>query len=155
MPSNTSHRIAIIGLLLTFLCGCTKTAGVASQPETNELHSVHSVCAVLEPDAHFSGPHITVRGQFVGLAHSAELKDSVCDHKTLSLAYVEGGPRFSFCESERLSREFGCPGGRNGPIVTVRGVLSRGRGSNPETGIFAIEEIVAYESTRTGKTVSP
>ena len=150
----TSH-IAIIGLLLSLLCGCTKIASVASQPETNELNSVQSVCTVLEPDAHFSGPHITVRGQFVGLAHSSELKDSGCDDKTLMLAYVVGGPRFSFCESEHLMQEFGCPGGMNGPIVTVRGVLSLGRGSNPETGIFAIEEIVAYESTRTGKAVSP
>ena len=149
-----SH-MAIIGLLLSFLCGCAKTAGVASQAETNELHSVQSICTVLEPDAHFPDPHITVRGQFVGLAHSSVLKDAACDDKTLLLAYVVGGPHFSFCESEQLTREFGCPGGLNGPIVTVRGVLSLGRGSNPETGIFAIEEIVAYESTRTGKTVPP
>jgi len=150
----TSH-IAIISLLMAFLCGCAKTAGEAPQAETHELHSVQSVCTALKPDAHFPDPHITVRGQYVGLAHSSHLKDPACDDKTMLLAYVVGGPRFSFCESEQLSREFGCPGGRNGPIVTVRGVLSLGRGSNPEAGIFAIEEIVAYESTRTGKTLSP
>ena len=150
----TSHN-AIIGLLLSFLCGCAKTAGVASQAENNELRSVQSVCTALGPDAHFPDPHITVRGLFVGLEHSSMLKDSACDDKTLLLAYVVGGPRFSFCESEHLMQEFGCPGGMNGPIVTVRGVLSPGRGSIPETGIFAIEEIVAYESTRTGKIVSP
>lgn len=150
----TSH-VAIIGLLLGFLCGCAKTAGVASQAETNELHSVQSVCTALEPGAQFPDPHITVRGQYVGLAHHSELKDSACEGKTLLMKYVVGGPHFSFCESEQITREFGCPGGMNGPIVTVRGVLSLGSGSNPETGIFAIEEIVAYESTRTGKTVSP
>lgn len=150
----TSH-VAIIGLLLSFLCGCAKTADVTSRAQTNDLHSVLSVCTVLEPDAHFPGPHIIVRGQFVGLAHSSVLKDSACDDKTLLLAHVVGGPHFSFCESEPLTREFGCPGGLNGPIMTVRGVLSLGRGSNPKTGIFAIEEIVAYESTRTGKAVSP
>ena len=148
-------RIVIIGLLFSLLCGCAKTAGVASQAETNESHSVQSVCTVLEPDAHFPSPHITVRGQFVVLAHSTELKDSACDDKTLLLRHVVGGPGFLFCESKHLTQEFGCPAEMNGPIVTVRGVLSLGRGSNPETGIFAIEEIVAYESTRTGKIVSP
>lgn len=155
MLAAWTANLAIVGLLLSFLCGCTTTAGVASQPATNELHSVLSVCSVLEPGAHFSAPHITVRGQFVGLAHSSRLTDPACDDKALTLAYVAGGPHFSFCESEQLTREFGCPGGMNEPIVTVRGVLTLGRGSKPDAGVFAIEEIVAYESARTGKTVSP
>ena len=154
-PDAMTSRIAILGLVLSFLCGCARTTGAAAQAEASELHSVHSVCTALEPGAHFPDPHITVRGQFVILAHSSELKDSACGDKTLLLRHVVGGPHFLFCESEHLTQEFGCPGGMNGPIVTIRGVLSLGRGANPETGIFAIEEILAYESTRSGKTVSP
>jgi hypothetical protein len=97
-----------------------------SQTETAELHPVQSVCAVLKPDVHFSDPHITVRGQLVVLSHSAVLTDPTCDDKRLSVEYVAGGPHFLFCESERLSEEFGCPGGRNGPIVTVRAYCRAG-----------------------------
>ena len=130
----TSH-IATIGLLLSSLCGCAKTADVASQAETNELHSVQSVCTALEPDAHFPGPHITVRGQFVGLAHSSVLKDSACDDKTLSLRYVVGGPHFSFCESEQLTREFGCPCGRVKDKVPSLYVGARGAQFNRELAL--------------------
>jgi hypothetical protein len=148
-------RISLLGLLATLLCGCGRTDVIASQSETVALHPVHTVCSILEPGAHFSDPHITVRGRLLGGMHEILLKDSTCNNKALLLRYIAGGPHFLFCESERLTREFGCPGGVNGPIVTVRGVLSAGRGSNPETGIFAIEEVLAYESTRTGKAVSP
>jgi hypothetical protein len=149
-------RIAIFGLLLSLLCGCARNGRMESQTGTAELHPVQSVCAVLKPDAHFSDPHITVRGQLGVLSHSAVLTDSTCDDKRLLVEYVAGGPHFLFCESERLSEEFGCPGGRNGPIVTVRGVLSsRSPSADPSMWIFAIEEIVAYESTRTGKSVTP
>jgi len=148
-------RIAIHGLLVALLCGCAKTAVVTSHSEAAEPRPVHTVCSILEPEAHFSDPHITVRGQFVQLAHSALLMDPACDRKALHLSYVSGGPHFLFCESEQLTRELGCPGGVNDPIVTVRGVLLPGRGSSPETGFLAIEEIVAYESTRTGRAVSP
>jgi hypothetical protein len=150
----TTH-IGFPGLLAALLCGCARTTGVASQSETAEPPPVQTVCSILEPGAHFSDPHITVRGQFVGLVEGSLLKDSTCDSKTLLLSYVSGGPRFLFCESEQLTREFGCPGGQNGPIVTIRGVMSPGRGPTPETGVFAIEEIIAYESTRTGKAVLP
>jgi hypothetical protein len=149
-------HIAIFGLLLSLLCGCVEHGGIESQTETAELHPVQSVCAVLKPDAHFSDPHVTVRGQLVLLSHSAVLTDTACDDKRLAVEYVAGGPHFLFCESERLSHEFGCPAGRNGPLVTVRGVMSsRAPSADRNMWILAIEEIVAYESTRTGKRVTP
>src|SRR5688572_30771842 len=95
-------RNAILGLVFSFLCGCAKTTVMASQVESNELHPVHSVCTALQPGAHFPDPHVTVRGQYVVLAHSSELKDPACD-KTLLLRYVVGGPHFLFCESEHLT----------------------------------------------------
>ena len=148
----TTH-IAFLSVLVTLLCGCARTDVVESQSGAVAPHPIYTVCSILEPGAHFSDPHITVRGRLVGTMHETLLKDSACDSKTLLLRNIAGGPHFLFCESERLTQEFGCPGGMNGPIVTVRGVLSRG--SIPETGVFAFEEIMAYESARTGKTVSP
>ena len=128
---------------------------MASQTGTVAPDPVHTVCSVLEPDAHFADPHITVRGQFVAGMHEVFLKDSTCDSKTLFLHHIAGGPPFLFCESERLTQEFGCPGGMNGPLVTVKGVLELGKWSSSSTGVFVVEEIVAYESTRTGKRVVP
>jgi hypothetical protein len=99
------------------------------------------------------GSRVIVKGQYVLHEHGAMLQDPSCRDKVLFLRYLDGGPYFQFCESDRLSREFGCPGGMNGPIVTVSGVVSRRHDS--KNGLLTVEKILAYVSTRTGERVEP
>jgi hypothetical protein len=125
-----------------------------SNDSTLDTSRDQSVCSVLSSESpHAEGSRVIVKGQYVQHAHGAMLLDSGCKDEVLFLTYLDGGPYFQFCESDRLSREFGCPGGMNGPIVTVSGALSRR--SDSKNGSLMVEKILAYESTRTGERVEP
>ena len=147
------QHAAIFGLLLTTLLSCAMTTPRAAEklagPQTTQ-----SVCSILSSDSPLvEGSRVLVKGQYVAHAHGAMLQDSSCSGKVLFLRYLDGGPYFQFCESDRLSREFGCPGGMNGPIVTVSGIL--GRRHDSKDGLLTIERILEYVSSRTGESVEP
>jgi len=148
-----SHT-AIFGLLLASVLGCAMTAPGAAEAEPLVAQGDQSVCSIFSlKSPNVEGSRVIVRGQYVQHAHGAMLQDPSCRDKVLILRYLDGGPRFQFCESDRLSREFGCPAAMNGPIVTVSGVLSRRHDSR--SGLLTVEKILAYESTRTGERVEP
>jgi hypothetical protein len=139
---------------MTSALGCAMTAPGSADAELPSAKAIQDICSVLSSEsAQGQGSRVTVRGQFVVHEHGAMLQDSSCRDRVLFLRYLDGGPYFQFCESDRLSREFGCPGGMNGPIVTVSGVLNRRHGS--KNGLLTVEKILAYVSTRTGERVEP
>ena len=145
---------AIPVLLLTVSLCCALTIPCAAETKPPGPQATQSVCSVLSSDSPLiEGSRVLVKGQYVVHAHGAMLQDSRCRGKVLFLRYLDGGPYFQFCESDRLSREFGCPGGKNAPIVTVSGVL--GRRDDSKNGLFTIERIVEYVSSRTGEPVEP
>lgn len=145
---------AIFGLLLTSSLSCAMTIPCAAETKPAGSQAAQSVCSVLSSDSPLvEGSRVLVKGQYVVHAHGAMLQDSSCRGKVLFLRYLDGGPYFKFCESDRLSREFGCPGGMNGPIVTVSGIL--GRRDDSKNGLFTIERILEYVSSRTGEPVEP
>jgi hypothetical protein len=149
-----SKHAAIFALLPISLLGCAVTMPDAEQVNPPGAQTAQSVCSILSSESpHVEGSRVLVKGQYVGHAHGAMLQDSSCRGKVLFLRYLDGGPHFQFCASDRLSREFGCPGGMNGPIVTVRGVL--GLRHDSKDGLLTIEKIVEYVSSRTGEPVEP
>ncbi len=145
---------AIFGFLLTLPFGCAKISGAVSH--IGATRTDLSICSVLQPDAHFDDPHVTVRAEYYEVEYGVILYDSNCRDKTLYLEPVRGAPWFLFSKSDRLTQEFGYPPGLNEPIVTVRGVLLRpDRNMAEGVGTLVVEEVLAYESTRTGKRVEP
>jgi hypothetical protein len=152
--SNAGVRAAIFGLLLTTLLGFVVAIRCAAETNSAGSQTTQSICSILSSDSPLvEGSRVLVKGQYVAHAHGAMLQDSSCRGKVLFLRYLDGGPYFQFCESDRLSREFGCPGGKNGPIVTISGVLGRPHGS--KDGLLTIERILEYVSSRTGEPVEP
>jgi len=72
----------------------------------------------------------------------------------LTLRHTDAGPDITLCTPERLSREFGCPGGNdNGPIVTVVGILNPSR--SPRYGEVLVSEMRDFENVRTGERFTP
>jgi hypothetical protein len=148
------RHISISGLLMIALLGCAMTDLDGSETPPSRDQAYQTVCSVFSSKgARLEDSRVTVKAHLVLHAHGAMLRDSACREKTIFLRYQEGGPYLDTCESDRLSREFGCPPGMNGPIVTVNGVWSR-RGSS-KYGDLTVERILEYASTRTGERVEP
>jgi hypothetical protein len=148
------RHIGIFGLLLASLLGCAMAGQDGSETQRASAQTYQTVCSVLgSSSAHVKDSSVTVKGYLVVHAHGAALRDAKCGDKAIFLRYQDGGPYFQFCESDRLSREFGCPAGKNGPIVTVSGMLSRRDSS--KNGALTVEKILEYTSTRTGERVDP
>jgi hypothetical protein len=148
------RHISILGPLMISLLGCAITELDGSETPPSRDQAYQTVCSVFSSNgAHVEDSRVTVKAHLVLHAHGAMLRDSACRGKTIFLRYQEAGPYLDICESDRLSREFGCPAGKNGPIVTLSGVLSR-RGSS-KYGDLTVERIVEYASTRTGERVDP
>jgi hypothetical protein len=144
---------AIFWLLLTSLLGFATSMPGATETKPPGAQTSQSVCSILSSESpNVEGSRVLVLGQYVVHEHGAMLQDASCRDKVLFLRYLEGGPYFRFCESDRLSREFGCPGGMNGPIVKISGVLGRHDSKN---GVLTIESILEYVSSRTGEPVEP
>jgi len=146
--------LGTMGVLLSFLLGCAATELDGSKTPPSSDHAYETVCSVFSSKgAHAIDSHVTVKAHLILHAHGAMLRDSACREKTIFLRYQEGGPYLDTCESDRLSREFGCPPGMNGPITTISGVFSRRNSS--KYGELTVERILEYASTRTGKRVEP
>ncbi len=147
-------HISILGCLLSSLFGCATTELDGSETPPSGDQAYETICSIFSSkDAHATEPRVTVKAHLVLHAHGAMLRDSTCRGKTIFLRYQEGGPYLDTCESDRLSREFGCPPGKNGPIVTISGVFSRRDSS--KYGELTVERILEYASTRTGERVEP
>jgi hypothetical protein len=147
-------HISILGALMISLLGCSMTEldGLETPPSRDQAYQ--TVCSVFSSKgAHLENSRITVKAHLVLHAHGAMLRDSACRGRTIFLRYQEEGPFLDTCGSDRLSHEFGCPPGKNGPIVTLSGVLGR-RGSS-KYGELTVERILEYASTRTGDRVEP
>jgi hypothetical protein len=148
------RHISILGPLMISLLGCAMTELDGSETPPSPDLTYQTVCSVFSlKGPHVEGSRVTVKAHLVLLAHGYMLRDSACRGKTIFLRYQEDGPYLDTCESDRLSREFGCPSGKNGPIVTLSGVGSR-RGSS-KYGELTVERILEYASTRTGERVEP
>jgi hypothetical protein len=148
------RHISILGCLLSSLLGCATTELDGSESPPSGDQAYQTVCSAFPSSgALVVDSRITVKAHLVMHAHGAMLRDSACRGKTIFLRYQEGGPYLNTCDSDRRSREFGCPPGKNGPIVTVIGVLSR-RGSSKYAEL-TVESILEYASTRTGERVEP
>ena len=146
-------HISIFGPLMSLL-GCAMTELDGSTTPLARDQAYQTVCSVFSSKGpHVENSRVTVKAHLVLHAHGAMLRDSSCRARTIFLRYQESGPYLDTCESDRLSREFGCPAGMNGPIVTLSGVLSR-RGSS-KYGELTVERVVEYASTRTGARVEP
>ena len=144
----------IMGVLLSVLLGCATTELDGSRTPPSRDQAYETVCSVFSSKgAHAGDSHVTVKAHLIVHAHGAMLRDSACRGKAIFLRYQEGGPYLDTCGSDRLSREFGCPPGMNGPIMTISGVFSR-RGSS-RYGELTVERILEYASTRTGERVEP
>lgn len=152
--SVMTKRIGIFGLPLTLLLASAMAAQDGSKTQRAGTEAYQSVCSVLASSSgHGEDSPVTVRGFLFVHAHGAMLRDAACADRSIFLRYQNGGPYFQFCESDRLSREFGCPAGKNGPIVTVSGTL-RHRDSSKH-GALTVEKILEYTSSRTGERVDP
>jgi len=148
------RHISILGTLLISLHGCAMTELDGSETPPSRDQAYQTVCSVFaSKGAHVENYRVTVKAHLVLHAHGAMLRDSACRGRTIFLRSQEGGPYLDTCESDRLSREFGCPAGMNGPIVTLSGVLNS-RGSS-KYGELTVERVLEYASTRTGERVEP
>jgi hypothetical protein len=146
--------LSIMGVLLSSLLGCAATEVDGSKTPPSSDHAYETVCSVFSSKGTYaSNSHVTVKAHLIVHAHGAMLRDSACRGKTIFLRYREGGPYLDTCGSDRLSHEFGCPPGMNGPIMTISGVFSRRHSS--KYGELTVERIVEYASTRTGERVEP
>ena len=95
-----------------------------------------------------------IRGRFDVHAHGTFLRDERCPGHMLALKGTSDGPDISLCTPERLTQEFGCPGGNhNGPIVTVVGILKPSK--TPEYGEVLVSEMHDFENARTGERFTP
>jgi hypothetical protein len=147
-------HIGILGALLISMIGCAMTELDGSETPPSGDQAYQTVCSVLSSKgAHVDDSRVTVKAHLILHAHGAMLRDTGCRGKTIFLRYQDGGPYLKVCESDRLSSEFGCPAGKNGPIVTISGVLSRRDSS--KNGVLTVERILEYASTRTGERVEP
>jgi hypothetical protein len=147
-------HIGILGCLLISLLGCATTELDGSETPPSRDQAYQTVCSVFSSKgAPAVDLHVTVKAHLVLHAHGAMLRDSACRGKTIFLRSQEGGPHLDTCESDRLSHEFGCPPGKNGPIVTISGVFRRR--DSAKYGELTVEKIIEYASTRTGERVEP
>src|SRR5262245_52337923 len=113
-------HIGFFRYLLASLLGCATAAQDGPETQRTSAQAYQTVCSALSSkSAHVENSLVTVKGDLVVHEHGALLRDSKCRDKTIFLRYQDLGPYFQFCDSDRLSREFGCPAGKNGPIVTV------------------------------------
>jgi hypothetical protein len=133
-------------------CAVSELDGSETPPSRDQAYQ--TVCSAFSSKgANVGGSRVTVKAHLVLHAHGAMLRDSACRGRTIFLRFQEGGPYLETCDSDRLSREFGCPAGKNGPIVMVSGVLSRRDSS--KYWELTVEKILEYASTRTGERVEP
>ena len=146
--------VSVMGVLLSSLLGCAETELDGSRTPPSRDYGYETVCSVFSSKGtHAIDSRVIVKAHLILHAHGAMLRDSAYRGKTIFLRYQEGGPYLDTCGSDRLSREFGCPPGMNGPIMTISGVFSRRDSS--KYGDLTVERILEYASTRTGERVEP
>jgi hypothetical protein len=139
-------RVLIVLALSTVAAACTKTPrDVAASPDTPQ-----SVCDLPQLHRAFDRKRVQIRGRFDVHAHGVFLRDDRCPGAMLSLRHTDSSPDLTLCTPERLSQEFGCPGGNdNGPIVTVVGILKPSK--SPRYGEILVSEMHDFENVRTGE----
>jgi hypothetical protein len=114
---------------------------------------VQSVCSLPALHRTRDGQRVQIRGRFDMHAHGVFLRDERCPGYMLTLEQTDNGPNVTLCTPARLAREFGCPGGNDGPIVTVVGILSPSRDSR--SGQVMVTEMRDFENARTGERFTP
>ncbi len=83
-----------------------------------------------------------LRGLLVVHSHGHILTDAKCPDISVILFSVEGGPDISLCDSDTLSRRFGCPaGGDKGPVLTVVGDLSHTTGMPATMTVHELKDL--------------
>ncbi len=150
--SAMSSRITLVLTVFTVAAGCTtETGGAIASADLPQ-----SVCALPTIHRSFTGMRVQVRGRFDVHAHGVSFKDERCPGIKLFLKPADDEPDLdlSLCTPERLAQEFGCPGGnRNGPIVTVVGIISMSK--DPRYGWMTVSEMRDFENVRTGERFTP
>jgi hypothetical protein len=137
---------ALLGLLaLAHLTACTEQKATPQDSDTKERESVLPICSLPKISEANDGKRVSIRGRMMVGAHEIFLTDERCPNMQLDLERATSGPDITLCESEELTKEFGCPGGNdNGPIVTTVGILSKSR--TPDYAKMVVEEMIDFES---------
>ena len=143
-------RILTVLALSTVAAGCARTAHNAAV----STDTPQSVCDLPEIHRSSDGKRVQIRGRFDVHAHGVFLRDERCPGAMLSLRRTDAGPDITLCTPDRLSKEFGCPGGNdNGPIVTAVGILNPSK--SPRYGEVLVSEMRDFENVRTGERFTP